>query len=171
MGEERKVPVKREITGDEVRLSAGKCTFAFRRPRPAVLHVIITGLDNGQFGTTTLDEIRAEIGRNKPVEIFVDAREAVGAAVSVSDEWTRFFSSHRDDLKRVHVLVGSKVVYLTVAIAQHLSRTGNLIQIYSDPDIFEARLGSAPEAPGGGMPGEAPLPPPEPGTGNGGRKL
>jgi hypothetical protein len=129
--------VKKEIVNGEIRLSAGNCAFVFRRPGPGFLHVVITGLDNGQFGTTTLDEIRAEIGRNKPIELFVDAREAVGAAVSVSDDWTRFFSAHRDDLKRVHVLVGSKVVYLTVAIAQHLSRTGNLIQIYSDPDLFE----------------------------------
>lgn len=134
-------PVHREVRGSEVRLSAGNCVFVYRRIRPGALGVVITGLDNGQFGTTTLDEIRAEIGRNRPIELFVDAREAVGAAVSVSDEWTRFFSAHREDLKRVHVLVGSKVVYLTVAIAQHLSRTGNLIQIYSDPGTFEAKAG------------------------------
>jgi hypothetical protein len=133
------IAVKREVVNGEVRLSAGGCAFVFRRPRPGVLHVVITGLDTGQFGTTTLDEIRAEIGRNRPIELFVDAREAVGAAVSVSDEWTRFFSSHREDLKRVHVLVGSKVLYLTVAIAQHLSRTGSLIQIYSDPETFETK--------------------------------
>ena len=137
--------VHKEISNGEVRLSAGNCTFVFRRPGPGFLHVVITGLDNGQFGTTTLDEIRAEIGRNKPIELFVDAREAVGAAVSVSDEWTRFFSTHRDGLKRVHVLVGSKVVYLTVAIAQHLSRTGNLIQIYSEPELFEAAWARGPK--------------------------
>jgi hypothetical protein len=131
--------VKKEIFGAEVRLTAGNCTFSFRRPRPGVLHVVIIGLDSGQFGTTTLDEIRAEIGRNRPIELFVDAREAVGAAVSVSDDWTKFFASHRSDLSRVHVLVGSKVVQLTVAIAQHLSRTGNLIQIYSDPELFDSR--------------------------------
>jgi hypothetical protein len=135
------LPIKREVTGAEVRLSAGNCAFVFRRPRPGVLHVVIDGLDNGQFGTTTLDEIRAEIGRNRPLELFVDAREAVGAAVSVSEEWTRFFSSRRGDLKRVHVLAGSKMVQLTVAIAQHLSRTGDLIQIHSDPEIFASRLG------------------------------
>ena len=149
----REAIVKREVSGAEVRLSAGNCAFVFRRIRPAILHVVIAGLDNGQFGTTTLDEIRAEIGRNRPIELFVDAREAVGAAVSVSDEWTRFFSTHRGDLKRVHVLVGSKVVYLTVAIAQHLSRTGSLIQIYSDPDLFEARLGAGPESAGRGKAG------------------
>ena len=30
-------------------------------------------------------------------------------------------------------------VELTIAIAQHLSQTGKLIQIYSDADLFEAR--------------------------------
>jgi hypothetical protein len=57
-------------------------------------------------------------------------------------ERPRFFSTHRQDLSRVHVLVGSKVVYLTIAIAQHLSRTGNLIQIYSDPETFAAKSGN-----------------------------
>jgi hypothetical protein len=142
------VEVKKEIVNGQVRLTAGNCSFVFTRRRPGVLHVVITGLDNGQFGTTTLDEFRAEIGRHSPVELFIDAREAVGAAVSVSDEWTRFFSTHRDQLSRVHVLVGSKVVYLTVAIAQHLSRTGNLIQIYSDPEGFEARAGGPGAFPG-----------------------
>jgi hypothetical protein len=142
-GSETKAEIKREIHADGVKLSAGNCTFAFRRLRPGALHVVITGLDSGQFGTTTLDEIRAEIARSKPVELFVDAREAVGPAVSVSDDWTRFFSTHRSELSRVHVLVGSKVVELTIAIAQHLSRTGNLIQIYSDPEIFAAKSGIA----------------------------
>jgi len=38
-------------------------------------------------------------------------------------------------------IVRERPVELTVAIAQHLSRTGNLIQIYSDPSLFEARKG------------------------------
>jgi hypothetical protein len=35
------------------------------------------------------------------------------------------------------------MVELTVAIARHLSRTDCLIQIYSDPKIFEAQLAAA----------------------------
>ncbi|MEW6273494.1 MAG: hypothetical protein AB1689_29800 [Thermodesulfobacteriota bacterium] len=133
--------VTRELLADgAVRLSAADCTFVYRRPKPGVLHVTISGYDTGQFGTATLDEIATALTRERPLELFVDAREAFGAAVSVSDDWTRFFSLNRDALTRVHVLVGSKAVYLTVAIAQHLSRTGNLIQIYSDPDIFASRL-------------------------------
>ena len=97
--------------------------------------------DRGQFGTRSLDEVRLEILRHRPLELFIDASEAVGATARVSDEWTQFFSLNREHLKRVSVLVGSKAVHLTVAIAQHLSRTGNLIQIYSDPETFTAQLG------------------------------
>jgi len=35
-----------------------------------------------------------------------------------------------------------ELMSLTVAIARQLSRTGNLIQIYSAPEIFESRLES-----------------------------
>jgi hypothetical protein len=133
--------IKREILpGGSVRLSSGDCTFLYRRPRANVLHVTISGHDTGQFGTSTLDEIYAAINREGVIELFVDAREAFGAAVSVSDEWTRFFAQNREKLTRVYVLVGSKVLHLTVSIAQHLSRTGNLIQIYSAPEFFESKL-------------------------------
>jgi hypothetical protein len=47
------------------------------------------------------------------------------------------------DLARVSVLVGSKSVELTIAIAKHLSETGKLIQIYSDAQLYEARKAAA----------------------------
>ena len=138
--------ISRELLpGGVVRLSAGGASFEFLRPRPGALLVTVAGVDNGQFGLTTLDEITAAVNREGSLELFVDARDAAGAAVSVSDEWTRFFSVQRTRLRRVHVLAGSRAIKLTVAIAQHLSRTGDLIQIYSDPQIFESRLASSPK--------------------------
>ena len=132
-------PVSRVLEPDgSVSLHAGACRFVYRRPAAGVVEVTIAGVDDGQFGTSTLDELRLALMREKPLEIFVDAREALAPAVSVSEDWTRFFAEHRNELKRVSVLVGSKVVELTVAIAQHLSRTGSLIQIYSDPEPFDA---------------------------------
>jgi hypothetical protein len=123
-----------------VELSAPGCTFRYRRTRPHALLVTIAGNDTGQLGSAALDEIATALVRERPLELFVDAREALGPATRVSDEWTGFFARNRADLLRVHVLVGSKVVELTVAIARHLSRTGNLIQIYSDAELFASRL-------------------------------
>ncbi len=126
----------------DIRIYDHKCSFTFRRLRAGML-VTITGDDSGQFGPCTLDELRMELLRNRPLELFVDARRVVGAAASVSNEWTRFFSLNREQMKRVSILVETEGVHLTVAIAQHLSKTGNLIQIYTDPDIFDKRLQEA----------------------------
>jgi hypothetical protein len=132
--------VQREAPTDgSVRLSAGRCTFVFTRPAHGVLDVRIEGTDKGQFGTAALDEIALAIVRERPIELFVDAGKASMPTVAVSRQWTEFFKLNRRDLKRVSVLVSSRSVELTIAIAKHLSETGNLIQIYSDPALFEAR--------------------------------
>ena len=134
----------RESSADgKVTLKSGKCTFEFTRRSPGVLEVRIEGTDKGQFGTAALDEIAMAIVRERPIELFVDASQASMPTVAVSQEWTRFFKLNRKDLKRVSVLVSSKTVELTIAIAKHLSETGNLIQIYTDSALFEARKGKS----------------------------
>jgi hypothetical protein len=133
--------VNREVLdGGDVRLTADGCTFHFRRPRAGVLHVTVEGRDRGQFGPAALDEIRAEIGRHPPVALFVDARAVEGVAMKVSEEWTQFFNQNRAQLRQVNILVKSKVLHLTMSIAQHFSRTGGLIKIHSDAPSFEAAL-------------------------------
>jgi hypothetical protein len=130
----------RELAPDgTVILRAGRGTFRYRRPRPGVLDIRIEGVDQGQFGSATLDEIAMALVRERPLELFVDASAASMPTVEVSREWTRFFSLNQKDLLRVSVLVSSRTVELTIAIAQHLSQTGKLIQIYTDAELFEAR--------------------------------
>lgn len=132
--------IKRELApGGQVTLSDGRCTFVYERPRAGVLEIRISGTDSGQFGTATLDEISNALRRERPLELFVDAAEASMPAVSVSQDWTRFIALNQKDLRRVSVLVSSKSVALTMAIAQHLSNTGKLMQIYSDRELYESR--------------------------------
>lgn len=129
--------IRRELRdGGTVVLRDPRCSFTFRRPVAGVLEIAIEGTDDGQFGTAALDEIAIALRRERPLELFVDASRASMPAVSVSQDWTRFFATNQKDLRRVSVLVSSKTVELTIAIAQHLSQTGRLIQIYSDPDAF-----------------------------------
>jgi hypothetical protein len=130
----------RELAPDgTVTLRAGRGSFRFSRPAPGLLEIVIEGTDNGQFGTATLDEIAMALVRERPLEIFIDAAAASMPSVPVSREWARFFAKNAGDLKRVSVLVTSKTVELTVAIAQHLSQTGKLIQIYTDAELFGTR--------------------------------
>jgi hypothetical protein len=126
-----------------VRITSGESALVFARPIQSVLVVTITGYDKGQFGTAPFDEIGSTLRVAAPVQLFIDARNAIGATVRVSEDWTGFLSRHSTELARVHVLVGSKMLELTVAIARHLSRTDRLIQIYADPAVFETQLEAA----------------------------
>ena len=138
------IVISRDIcSGGDIRLSAGGSTFIYHRLRTGVLLITISGLDIGQFGTTTLDEISAAINRDGVLELFIDAQRSDGAVLAVSEEWTRFFAANREKLSRVHILVGSEILKLIVSIAQHLSRTGNLIQIHTAEDIFFQKLQAA----------------------------
>ncbi|MDQ3026960.1 MAG: hypothetical protein M3R58_10730 [Pseudomonadota bacterium] len=102
-----------------------RCTFAFNRIAPGALEIVIDGIDTGQFGTAPLDEISMALVRERPLELFVDATRASMPAVTVSKEWTRYFALNQKDLVRVSV------------------RTGKLIQIYSDSELYEARKTAA----------------------------
>lgn len=85
--------VTRELLpGGVVRLTSDQAIFELARPRPGRLLITLSGIDKGQSGPSTLDEITAALEREGSVELFIDAREAVGAAVGVSDEWTRLKS-------------------------------------------------------------------------------
>ena len=137
------IAIPREIAADgTVTLRDASCTFTFRRS-PGMVEIRIEGIDKGQMGSAPLDEIAMALVRERPLELFIDATRASMPAPHVSREWTHFFSLNREALGRVSVLESSRSVELTIAIAQHLSQTGNLIQIYSDPELFGARKAQA----------------------------
>jgi hypothetical protein len=138
---------QREIQKDgTVRLHSASCEFLYCRLRPGVLLVTITGDDKGEFGMAPLHEFDAEIARGTPLSLFVDTRAARGAATSVTEDWTAWFAGNQKNLRSVAILATSKFVQLIVAIAKHLSRTGEMIRIYTEETRFEEAI--VREAPG-----------------------
>lgn len=122
-----------------MRLTAGACVFDLRRLSPGVLLVTIAGDDRGQFGTAVLDELDAEMARfGKPLLLFFDMRKAMGPSTPVMEMWTAWIANHRQKLRRIVLLVlpESKVLHLTLSIAQLLSRTGSLFRLCGDVDEF-----------------------------------
>ncbi len=133
--------IAREIQpGGKVILRDPTCSFTYERPRPGKLIVTVNGSDQGQFGTSTIDEILLAIKREGPIELFVDARQARSISVHVSEDWTRFFTLNRSMLRRVHVLVASEFIHLTISIAKHLSGTGDLIRIHTRVEDLAAAI-------------------------------
>lgn len=134
--------IHREVQrGGSVVLRDERCRFTFASS-PGALDITISGDDHGQFGPAALDEITRAIARDRPLNLFIDATAASLPAVDVSRQWTRFFSLNQPNLKKVSVLVASKPVELTVSIAQHLSRTGSLMHVYTDRNAYDARRAS-----------------------------
>lgn len=138
---------RREIGKDgSVILRSDGCSFVYRRLRPGVLHVTITGDDKGEFGLAPLQEFDAEIARSGALSLFVDTRAAHGAALSVTEDWTAWFAANQKHLSNVSIFATSKFVHLIVSIAKHLSRTGEMIRIYTEEAPFEEAVARA--APG-----------------------
>ncbi len=142
--------IKREVLSDgSVKLASEGSEFVYRRLRPGLILLEISGDDRGQFGTATQDEVATEFARyGQPIELYMDATAARGAATKVMEDWTAWFDHQRKHLAHVAVLISpdAKVLQLTVSIAKHLSRTGDLIAIHLDRRNFEAALTRA--APG-----------------------
>lgn len=135
--------VRREILdADTFRLSAGGCTFTYKRLKPGALLLTISGDDVGQFGAATLDEINAEFERFGAITLFVDTRSAVGPSTPVMQAWTAYFAANRKKLKSVDILIlpESKLLHLTVSIVHHLSGLGGLLHIFSNLSNFHAAI-------------------------------
>jgi hypothetical protein len=121
-----------------LRLRADDVCFTYTRLGPGALRVHIRGYDRGLLGAAVFEPIHAELKLYSPLALLVDARDTEGATSAVSTAWTAWFQEQRPRLHEVHILVASKLVGVTVNVAKHFSRTGELIRIHSDPAAFEA---------------------------------
>lgn len=141
------VPFRRELLEDgSVRLSSERASYTYQRPRPGVVFIRLAGDDRGDFGFSPRDELREDISRYAPIELFFEMDESTGANMPVQEAWTEWFSTYRQALKSVSVLTRSKYMHVTVEVAKLFSRTGELIRVYLDPQPFDEALQRA--APG-----------------------
>ncbi|AKI98391.1 hypothetical protein ATI61_12172 [Archangium gephyra] len=139
---------KRETLEDgSVRLSGGRCSYTYRRLRPGVVFIRIQGDDKGELGEAPRDELREDLSRYAPIELFFEMDESTGANLPVQEAWTAWFSGNRPALKNVSVLTRSKFMHVGAEVVKLFSRTGELIRVYLDPEPFlEALQRAAPDA-------------------------
>lgn len=143
--------MERTVRADgSVELADANCSFTYTRLAPGTLLVEIRGDDTGQFGSAALDELTAEYQRfGMPLNVFVDTRKAVGPSTEVMELWSAWMAANRGVVRRLMVLVApqAKLMHLTISVAKHLSRTGDLLHICQDMNEFVAAMRrSVPEA-------------------------
>ena len=139
--------VTREVIEDgAVRLSAGNAWFIIHRLRPGVVLMRAGGLDRGELGWAPMDELREDLRRFAPVEIFIDGADVDAVTAAASDKWTDWLGTNRAAIKSCSILARSKFMHITVEVAKLFSRTGEMIRVYLDPAAFEEAIARA--APG-----------------------
>src|SRR5262245_57401949 len=90
----------REVLPDgTVCLKAPRSWFRFRRLRPGVVLISAGGNDAGQFETAPMDELREDLSRFAPIELFFDASDVFSVGTPATDAWTDFLASNRSALK------------------------------------------------------------------------
>jgi hypothetical protein len=124
------------------------CTLRMDRPREGVVTLTITGSDVGEFADAPFQELAADVAAGD-LQLFVDAREARGATVDVSNEWAQWMRAHRERLRQVHMLTASRYVEVTAHFVRRFAELGGLMRIYTDPAQFEEarRMALAPAGP------------------------
>ena len=134
----------REVLPDgTVCLTTAHGWFRIRRLRPGVVLVGAGGHDRGQFELAPMDELREDLSRYAPIELFFDASDVFSVGTPATDAWTDFLAANRSALKSVSILVRSRFMHITIEVAKLFSRTGELIRIYLDPQAFEEAIARA----------------------------
>jgi hypothetical protein len=135
-----------DASAAEVVFEGIHCTLTIRRPSAGVVLAVFKGPDVGEFGDSPFQELAKDLAHGLPIELFVDARECLGASINVSNEWAQWMCSHRSQLHRVNILCGSRYLEVTVGFVRRFTQFGDRLRIYTEHDAFYLALTSATSA-------------------------
>ena len=119
------------------------CTVAVRCVQPNVLLVQIRGRDIGEHGEQPMEALASLLPATGKVELFIDAREALGPSTEVSAGWAVWLAQHRHAFSHINMLTGSKFVQLTAAFVRKWADLNQTMRIYTDATAFETALSLA----------------------------
>jgi hypothetical protein len=131
------------ITPSEVSFEGQHCSLTLRRLADRVVLLVLTGNDIGEFGERPFVELERDLAGPRELELFIDARGVGGASLDVSSDWARWLAAHRDQLRHVSMLTGSRFIQLTASFVRKVADLGEVMRIYTDPASFEGALASS----------------------------
>ena len=123
------------------RMSSGANIITVTRPRPHIELLRATGHANAEVADAILahrDMILAECGR---IAIFDDLEQAAGYESKVRTRLTSWTSQHRPQIANFHILTGSRLIAMGVAVAN--VALGGSIKVHLKRPDFEAALREA----------------------------
>lgn len=125
----------------EARFETDACRLLIRRLGPTTLRVDIRGHDVGEFGELPHRCLEALMSPY-PIDLFVDAREARGASMDVSNAWAAWLGRERRRFAAIHMLPGSQYVAFTAQFVRRFSELEAVMHVHRDAAAFEQALQS-----------------------------
>jgi hypothetical protein len=116
------------------------CRLAIDRPATGIVVVKLSGWDAGEFGDLPMRELARDLVADRPIELFIDARDVKGASIEVSGEWARWLATNRAHFQHISMLTGSRFVQLTANFVRRFAELGDIMRIYTDPAAFDLAL-------------------------------
>jgi hypothetical protein len=110
-------------------------TFTFSVPYPGIVRQTIEGRASIALGQKIIEKLEEALARHGKLRVFDDWEHATGYESEVRirlTEWTRF---HQDSIPETHILVGSKIVSMGLAVAAMVLKQP--LEVYSNRARFE----------------------------------
>lgn len=121
---------------------SGTCCVAISRVAERRVLVRLLGKDYGELGSQPFLELEKNFDAG-PLELFFDLQAATGATMDVSSGWALWLRRHRERLRSVSILSGSRFVHLSARTVQGFSQLGDKLKLYADPVAFHGALHGA----------------------------
>jgi hypothetical protein len=123
-----------------VRYETKECRLAISRLARGRVLVVLEGRDLGELGDEPFVELEKDFAQWSAVELFIDARAAVSAAIEVSGSWAVWLAANEARLRHVSMLTGSPFIQLSANVVKRFSELGEKMRIYTEAAAFEAAL-------------------------------
>lgn len=128
--------VERTVLSDgTIRLTTAGHAVFLQRLRPGVLLLATQGTEASRTRGALMRELESEIAASGPIALFADMRGSTRVDAAGRDEWAAFGKKHRTDLRRVVMLMQSRLVEMAISVLG-LFVGGGLVKTVSDERAF-----------------------------------
>jgi len=131
---------------EEIRYEGIHCDLVLERYPNRTVVLRINGTDIGEFGEAPMKALEDWLAASAPADLYIDARDVRGASIEVSGEWASWLSTHRQHLKSVTMLTGSRFIQITAEFVRRFASLEGLMRICTEPAVFDRALADAVKA-------------------------
>jgi hypothetical protein len=127
----------------EIRYDGIHCNLLLEQSPNRVVLLRISGTDVGEFGDAPMKALNDWVTGSGPIDLFIDARDVRGASIDVSGEWAGWLNAHKEALRTVTMLTGSRFIQITAEFVRRFASLEGIMRICTEPAVFDRALTQA----------------------------